>query len=39
MGTKVETVNQVTCVPGRLSAPHDDLGEYDDPSTICIRDK
>jgi hypothetical protein len=36
---QVDTVNQVTCVPGRLSAPHDDLAEYNDSSTIWIRDK
>lgn len=38
-GSASKTVNQVTCVPGRLSAPHDDLGEYNDSSTIWIRDK
>lgn len=38
-GDRVETVSQVTCVPSRLSAPHDDLGEYNDSSTIWIRDK
>ncbi len=35
-------VNQVTWreyVPGRPSAPHDDLGEYNGSSAIWIRDK
>jgi hypothetical protein len=39
---RVENVNRVTwreCAPGRLSAPHDDLGEYNSSSTIWIRDK
>ena len=39
---RVGNVNQVTwkeCVPGRLSAPHDDLCEHNGSSAIWIGDK